>query len=73
MYKPSQYLEVAYYPTCLPIYGSYFLRNWLPRGNQILTQGLCQICNYGINLVGPNIFQTLCTMRFLHMMKKIIS
>ncbi len=38
MYKPSTYLEVAYFPTYLPMYETYFLQNWLPRWNQILTQ-----------------------------------
>jgi len=38
MYKPSTYLEVVYFPTYLPIYETYFLQNWLPRWNQILTQ-----------------------------------
>jgi hypothetical protein len=37
MYKPSAYLEVGYFPTYLPIYEIYVLRNWLPRWNQILT------------------------------------
>jgi hypothetical protein len=31
MYKPSTYLQVAYFPTYLPIYETYFLQNWLPR------------------------------------------
>jgi hypothetical protein len=38
MYKPSTYLEVAYFFTYLPIYETYFLHNWLPRWNPILTQ-----------------------------------
>jgi hypothetical protein len=38
MYKPSAYLDVAYFPTYLPICETYFLQNWLPRWNQILTQ-----------------------------------
>ncbi len=38
MYKPSTYLVVTYFPTYLPIYDTYFLQNWLPRFNQILTQ-----------------------------------
>jgi hypothetical protein len=31
MYKPSPYLEVAYFPTYLPIYGTYFLQNWVTK------------------------------------------
>jgi hypothetical protein len=38
MYKPSMYLLVTYFPTYVPIYKTYFLQNWLPRWNQILTQ-----------------------------------
>jgi len=38
MYKPSTYLVVTYFPTYLPIYETYFLQNWLPKFNQILTQ-----------------------------------
>jgi hypothetical protein len=34
MYKPSTYLVVTYFPTYLPIYGTYFLQNGLPRRNQ---------------------------------------
>ncbi len=33
MYKPFIYLEVAYFPTYLPIYETYFLENWLSRWN----------------------------------------
>jgi hypothetical protein len=32
MYKPSIYLEVAYFLTYLPMYKT-FLQNWLPRWN----------------------------------------
>ncbi len=38
MYKPSTYLVVTYFPTYLPMYETFFLQNWLPRWNQILTQ-----------------------------------
>jgi hypothetical protein len=38
MYKPFTYLEVAYFPTYLPISETYFLQNWLLRWNQILPQ-----------------------------------
>jgi hypothetical protein len=38
MYKPSTYLEVAYFPTYLLISETYFLQNWLLRWNQILPQ-----------------------------------
>jgi hypothetical protein len=38
MYKPSLYLVITYFPTYLHIYETYFLQNWLPRWNQILTQ-----------------------------------
>jgi hypothetical protein len=38
MYKPSTYLVITYFPTYLPIYETYFLHNWLPRWNQMLTQ-----------------------------------
>ncbi len=38
MYKPSIDLEVAYFPTYLPIYETYCLQDWLPRWNQMLTQ-----------------------------------
>jgi hypothetical protein len=38
MYKSSTYVVVTYIPTYLPIYDTYFLQNWLPRLNQILTQ-----------------------------------
>jgi len=38
MYKPFTYLVVTYFQTYLPIYETYFLQNWLPRWNQILTQ-----------------------------------
>jgi hypothetical protein len=40
MYKPSSHLVVTYFPTYLPTYiwDLYFLQNWLPRWNQILTQ-----------------------------------
>jgi hypothetical protein len=38
MYKPSTYLVVTYFPTYRAIYETYFLQNWLPRWNQILTQ-----------------------------------
>ncbi len=38
MYKPSTYLVGANFPTYLPIYETYFLQNWLPRLNHILTQ-----------------------------------
>jgi hypothetical protein len=38
MYKPSTYLEVAYFRTYLLIYKTYFLQNWLSRWNQRLTQ-----------------------------------
>jgi hypothetical protein len=38
MYRPSTYLAVTYFPTYLPIYGTYYLQNWLPRWNQILSQ-----------------------------------
>ncbi len=38
MYKPSTYLVITYFPTYLPTYETYFLQNWLPRWNQILTQ-----------------------------------
>jgi hypothetical protein len=31
-------LKSGDFPTYLPIYETYFLQNWLPRGNQILTQ-----------------------------------
>jgi hypothetical protein len=31
-------LALTYFPTYLPIYGTYLLHNWLPRWNQILTQ-----------------------------------
>jgi hypothetical protein len=34
----SLVLVVAYFPTYLPIYETYFLQKWLPRWNQILTQ-----------------------------------
>jgi hypothetical protein len=38
MHKPSNYLVVTYFLTYLPItYEAYFLQNWLPRWNQILT------------------------------------
>jgi hypothetical protein len=32
------YLEVAYFPTYLPMFETYFLQNWLPRWDQIVTQ-----------------------------------
>jgi hypothetical protein len=38
MYKPSIYRVVAYFPTYLLVYKTYFLQIWLPRWNQILTQ-----------------------------------
>jgi hypothetical protein len=38
MYKPSSYLVITYFPTYLPKCETYFLQNWLPRWNQILTQ-----------------------------------
>jgi hypothetical protein len=38
MYKPSTYLVITYFPTYLPMFESYFLYNWLPRWNRILTQ-----------------------------------
>jgi hypothetical protein len=38
MYKPSTYLVIAYFPTYLPTYETYFLQNWLLKQNQILTQ-----------------------------------
>ncbi len=38
MYKPSPYLVGTYFPTYLPTYETYFLQNWLPRWNWILTQ-----------------------------------
>jgi hypothetical protein len=38
MYKPSTYLQVAYFATYLPISETYFLQNWLLRWNQILPQ-----------------------------------
>jgi len=38
MYRLSTYLKVAYFPTYLPMYETYFLQDWLPRWNQILTQ-----------------------------------
>jgi len=38
MYKPSNYLVVTYFPTYLPMCEDYFLQNWLPSWNQILTQ-----------------------------------
>jgi hypothetical protein len=38
MYKPSTYLEEVHFPTYLSNYETYFLHNWLPRWNQILTQ-----------------------------------
>jgi uncharacterized protein Usg len=38
MYKPSTYLVVTYFPTYLPMYETYFLQNWFPQWNQILTQ-----------------------------------
>jgi len=37
MYEPFTYLVGTYFPTYLPIYDTYFLQNWLPRLNQILT------------------------------------
>ncbi len=37
MYKPFTYLVVTYFATYVPMYETYFLQNWLPRGNQILT------------------------------------
>ncbi len=37
MYKPFTYLIVTYFATYLPIYETYFLHNWLPRWNHILT------------------------------------
>ncbi len=36
MYKPSTYLVITYFPTYLPIYKTYFLRNWLPQVKQNL-------------------------------------
>jgi hypothetical protein len=38
MYKPSNYLELTYFPTYVPIYETYFLQDWFPRWNQIVTQ-----------------------------------
>jgi len=38
MYKLPTYLVVTYSPPYLPIHDTYFLQNWLPRWNQILTQ-----------------------------------
>ncbi len=38
MYKASTYLVGTYFPTYLPTYETYFLQNWLPRWNWILTQ-----------------------------------
>jgi hypothetical protein len=38
MYKPSIYLVVTYFLTYLPTHETYFLQNWLPSWNQILTQ-----------------------------------
>jgi hypothetical protein len=38
MYEPCTYLVVTYFPTSLPMYGTYFLQNWLPRWNRILTE-----------------------------------
>jgi hypothetical protein len=38
MYKSFTYLEEVYFPTYLSNYETYFLQNWLPRWNQILTQ-----------------------------------
>jgi hypothetical protein len=38
MYKPFTYLVVTYFPTYLLIYDTYFMQNWLPGLNQILTQ-----------------------------------
>jgi hypothetical protein len=37
MYILSTYLAIAYFLTDLPIWKTYFLQNWLPRWNQILT------------------------------------
>jgi hypothetical protein len=38
MYLPSTYLVIIYFPTYLSLYETYFLHNWLPRWNHILTQ-----------------------------------
>jgi hypothetical protein len=38
MYIPSTHLVVTYIRTYLPMYKTYFLQNWLPMWNQILTQ-----------------------------------
>jgi hypothetical protein len=39
VYKPSTYIVVTYFPTCLPIYETYFLQTWLPRWNQNINSG----------------------------------
>jgi hypothetical protein len=38
MYKACNYLVITYFLTYLPIYEIYFVQNWLPTWNQILTQ-----------------------------------
>jgi hypothetical protein len=39
MYRPSMsYIVITHVPTYLPTCETYFVQNWLPRWNQILTQ-----------------------------------
>jgi hypothetical protein len=61
-YKPPPtYLIVTYFPTYLPTYETYFLRNWLPRWNQILTR-LRSMHNWVITKVVP--FMTKGSLQF---------